>query len=158
MSAPPPTIASSAGWSARSEGRRAGGRRAPPLSGPKCRRARPRPGHVDRGLALTLTGLSQKFGRQAMAVRRLGIVMYGVTGRMGANQQLARSIAAIRAEGGVLLANGDRVLPDPILVGRNEAKLAELAKAHGLSRVSSNLEACLDDRNDSVFFDAATTQ
>jgi predicted dehydrogenase len=93
-----------------------------------------------------------------MAARRLGIVMHGVTGRMGANQHLARSIAAIRAEGGVLLANGDRVMPDPILVGRNEDKLAQLAKAHGLSRVSSNLEACLADRNDTVFFDAATTQ
>src|SRR5262245_20168046 len=93
-----------------------------------------------------------------MAVRRLGIVMHGVTGRMGANQHLARSIAAIRAEGGVLLANGDRVMPDPILVGRNQDKLAQLAKAHGLSRVSNNLEACLADRNDTVFFDAATTQ
>ena len=75
-----------------------------------------------------------------MAVRRLGIVMHGVTGRMGSNQHLARSIAAIRAEGGVLLANGDRVMPDPILVGRNEDKLAALAKAHGISRVTTNLD------------------
>ena len=68
-----------------------------------------------------------------MAVRRLGIVMNGVTGRMGTNQHLVRSIVAIRAEGGVALANGDRVMPDPILVGRSEEKLAALAKAHGLS-------------------------
>jgi len=93
-----------------------------------------------------------------MAVRRLGIVMHGVTGRMGTNQHLIRSIAAIRAEGGVLLANGDRVMPDPILVGRSHDKVASLAKAHGLPRYSSDLDACLADRNDSVFFDAASTQ
>src|SRR5262245_54811709 len=93
-----------------------------------------------------------------MAVRRLGIVMYGVTGRMGANQHLARSIAAIRAEGGVGLANGGRVMPDPMLVVRNEANLAELAKGHGLARLSVNLDAALADKNDTVFFDAATTQ
>ena len=65
-----------------------------------------------------------------MAERRIGIIMNGVTGRMGMNQHLIRSIAAIRADGGVLLANGDRVMPDPILVGRNEAKLAALARKY----------------------------
>ena len=54
-----------------------------------------------------------------MAQQRLGIIMNGVTGRMGMNQHLIRSIAAIRAEGGVELKSGDRVVPDPILVGRN---------------------------------------
>jgi predicted dehydrogenase len=93
-----------------------------------------------------------------MATRRLGIIMYGVTGRMGANQHLARSIAVIRREGGVALKNGDRVMPDPILVGRDRAKLDALAKAHGIERVSTDLDACLADRNDAVFFDAATTQ
>jgi predicted dehydrogenase len=93
-----------------------------------------------------------------MAVRRLGIIMHGVTGRMGTNQHLIRSIAAIRAEGGVLLSNGERVMPDPMLVGRNEAKLKSLARAHGIERNSSDLEACLADGNDSVFFDAATTE
>ena len=68
-----------------------------------------------------------------MAQQRLGIIMNGVTGRMGTNQHLVRSIVAIRAQGGVALKNGDRVMPDPILVGRNEAKLAELAKAHGIT-------------------------
>jgi predicted dehydrogenase len=84
--------------------------------------------------------------------------MYGVTGRMGANQHLARSIAVIRREGGVALKNGDRVMPDPVLVGRDRAKLEALARAHGLEHVSTDLEACLADRNDTVFFDAATTQ
>ena len=93
-----------------------------------------------------------------MATRRLGIIMYGVTGRMGANQHLARSIAVIRREGGVTLRNGDRVMPDPVLVGRDRAKLDALAKAHGIERVSTDLDACLADRNDTIFFDAATTQ
>ncbi len=57
-----------------------------------------------------------------MATQRLGIIMNGVTGRMGMNQHLIRSIVAIREQGGVALANGDRVMPDPILIGRNAAK------------------------------------
>ena len=92
-----------------------------------------------------------------MAQRRLGIIMNGVTGRMGAHQHLARSILAIRQQGGVALKNGDRVVPDPILVGRNEAKLAALAKLHGLTRVAANLDAALANGSDTVFFDAATT-
>ena len=64
-----------------------------------------------------------------MAQQRLGIIMNGVTGRMGMNQHLIRSIVAIRAEGGVALKSGDRVMPDPILVGRNAAKVEQLAKA-----------------------------
>jgi predicted dehydrogenase len=93
-----------------------------------------------------------------MAVRRLGIIMNGVTGRMGTNQHLVRSICAIRSEGGVTLANGDRAMPDPILVGRNEEKLAGLATAHGLTRFTTDLDKALADKNDTVFFDAATTQ
>jgi predicted dehydrogenase len=93
-----------------------------------------------------------------MTEKRLGIVMNGVTGRMGMNQHLIRSIAAVRSEGGVLLKNGDRVMPDPILVGRNDEKIAALAKAHGISRWTTNLDKALADTNDTVFFDAATTQ
>jgi predicted dehydrogenase len=84
--------------------------------------------------------------------------MNGVTGRMGMNQHLIRSILAIRAQGGVALKSGDRVMPDPILVGRNEAKLAELAKAHGITRWTTNLNAALKNREDTLFFDAATTK
>jgi predicted dehydrogenase len=93
-----------------------------------------------------------------MARQRLGIIMNGVTGRMGTHQHLARSIIPIRDQGGVTLNNGDRVVPDPILVGRDEAKLAALAAAHGISRFTTNLDAALGDGRDSVFFDAATTQ
>ncbi len=93
-----------------------------------------------------------------MAVRRLGIVMYGVTGRMGLNQHLARSIVAIREQGGVALPNGDRVMPDPILVGRNAEKVAALARQYGIERSTADLDAALKNPDDTVFFDAATTQ
>ena len=88
----------------------------------------------------------------------LGIIMNGVTGRMGTNQHLVRSIAAIRAQGGVALGNGDRVMPDPILVGRSADKLAALAKANGIERIETNLDRALGNAADTVFFDAATTQ
>src|SRR5215218_2415201 len=93
-----------------------------------------------------------------MAQQRLGIIMNGVTGRMGMNQHLIRSIVAIRAQGGVPLRNGDRVMPDPILVGRNEAKLAQLAKANGVTRWTTDLNAALKNPDDTLFFDAATTK
>jgi predicted dehydrogenase len=93
-----------------------------------------------------------------MAERRVGIIMHGVTGRMGMNQHLIRSIVAIRKDGGVALANGDRLMPDPILVGRNREKLEALAKTHGIARVSTDLDACLADPKDEIFFDAASTQ
>jgi len=93
-----------------------------------------------------------------MAQHRLGLIMNGVTGRMGMNQHLIRSIVAIRDQGGVTLKNGDRVMPDPILVGRNAEKLATLAKTHGLTRFTTDLEGALKNPEDTLFFDAATTQ
>ncbi len=93
-----------------------------------------------------------------MAQRRLGLVMHGVTGRMGLNQHLVRSIVAIRREGGVLLSNGDRLMPDPILVGRSAEKIEALARAHGIDRWTTDLDAALANPDDSIFFDAATTQ
>jgi predicted dehydrogenase len=84
--------------------------------------------------------------------------MNGVTGRMGANQHLARSIAAIRAEGGIPLSDGTAIWPDPILVGRNPDKLSRLAAEHGIERWSTDLAACLADGEDSIYFDAQTTE
>ena len=84
--------------------------------------------------------------------------MNGVTGRMGMNQHLIRSIVAIRAAGGVALKNGESVMPDPILVGRNEAKLAQLAQANGIARWTTDLHGALKNREDTLFFDAATTK
>jgi len=88
---------------------------------------------------------------------RIGIIMNGVTGRMGLNQHLIRSIVAIRKEGGVALPNGDRLVPDPILLGRNEANLRAIGAAHGIQRVSTDLNACLANPADAVYFDATLT-
>jgi len=88
---------------------------------------------------------------------RLGIIMNGVTGRMGTNQHLIRSICAIRAEGGVRLADGRRVMPDPILVGRNAEKLKGLARANGVTRWSTDLNTALANKDDTVYFDSAST-
>jgi predicted dehydrogenase len=93
-----------------------------------------------------------------MAQQRLGIIMNGVTGRMGMNQHLIRSIAAIRAQGGVALKNGNKVMPDPILIGRNAEKIAALAKAHNIERWGTDLDKALANKDDTLFFDAATTQ
>ena len=93
-----------------------------------------------------------------MATRRLGIIMNGVTGRMGMNQHLIRSILAIRTQGGLRLSDGSMLLPDPIIVGRNADKIAALAKRHGVERFTTDLDTALANPDDTVFFDAASTQ
>src|SRR6266498_2003700 len=90
------------------------------------------------------------------AAQRIGIIMFGVTGRMGTNQHLERSIAEIRREGGLSLGDG-RLLPDPILVGRNEEKLRELAARYGLERWTKDLDSALSDPRYEIFFDASAT-
>ncbi|MBP0463986.1 Gfo/Idh/MocA family oxidoreductase [Roseomonas sp. PWR1] len=92
-----------------------------------------------------------------MAHRRIGIVMHGVTGRIGTNQHLVNSILAIRREGGLPLSNGDRLMPDPILVGRNVEKLQALAATTGIERWTTDLDAALADPQDEIFFDSAYT-
>ncbi len=89
---------------------------------------------------------------------RIGIIMHGVTGRMGLNQHLVRSVLAIREQGGLLLSDGRRVMPDPIIVGRNADKIEALAKRLGIARWTADLDAALADPNETVFFDAASTQ
>jgi predicted dehydrogenase len=90
--------------------------------------------------------------------KRLGIIMHGVTGRMGMNQHLIRSILAIRKQGGVTLKDGSRVMPAPILIGRNAEKIEALAKAHGVERWGTDLAKALANKDDTIFFDAGTTQ
>jgi len=92
-----------------------------------------------------------------MSEKRIGIIMHGVTGRMGMNQHLIRSILEIRKQGGVALKDGTRLMPDPLLVGRNAAKVEALAKQHGVQRWSADLDAALEGP-DEIFFDAASTQ
>lgn len=88
---------------------------------------------------------------------RIGIIMNGVTGRMGRNQHLIRSVLALREEGGVRLGDGRRVLPEPMLVGRDAGKLADLARAHGIARTATDLAAALADKSAPIYFDAVTT-
>ncbi|MGV1757029.1 Gfo/Idh/MocA family protein [Rhizobium sp. A22-96] len=93
-----------------------------------------------------------------MATRPIGIIMHGITGRMGYNQHLLRSILAIREQGGVLLSNGDRLMPEPVLVGRNAEKIEAIARKHGLSKTTTDLDAALADPANAIFFDAGSTQ
>jgi predicted dehydrogenase len=83
--------------------------------------------------------------------------MNGVTGRMGTNQHLVRSIVAIRAQGGVPAGPGEVLWPEPLLVGRDERKLRALAEAHGLERFTTDLDAALADPAYEVYFDAQVT-
>lgn len=92
-----------------------------------------------------------------MNPQRIGIIMNGVTGRMGTNQHLVRSILALRQQGGLPLGDGQVLIPEPILVGRNPAKLKALADAHGLTRFTTDLEAALGDPFNRIYFDAQST-
>ncbi|QMV03385.1 gfo/Idh/MocA family oxidoreductase [Devosia sp. D6-9] len=92
-----------------------------------------------------------------MVERRIGLIMHGVTGRMGYNQHLVRSILAIRDQGGVALSNGDRLVPDIIIVGRDADKISRIAQRHNIARWSTDLDAALANPDDTLFFDAGTT-
>jgi predicted dehydrogenase len=83
--------------------------------------------------------------------------MNGVTGRMGLNQHLVRSILAIRNAGGLTLTDGSRLVPDPILVGRSAAKLEQIAREHNVTRWTTDLTAALANRDDAIYFDAQVT-
>jgi len=92
-----------------------------------------------------------------VTTHHVGIVMNGVTGRMGMNQHLMRSIVAIIRQGGVFVNEWERIMPDPILVGRNPAKLESLSAQAGNLRWTTNLEEALANPGNSVYFDAQTT-
>jgi predicted dehydrogenase len=90
-------------------------------------------------------------------IHTVGVIMNGVTGRMGTRQHLERSILAIRQQGGVKTSAGEVIMPEPILVGRNEEKLKSLAQQYGLKRYSTSLDSCLSDPSNQIYFDAQTT-
>jgi predicted dehydrogenase len=90
-------------------------------------------------------------------VRPIRIAMNGVTGRMGTNQHLIRSIKAIREQGGVDAGAGPPLWPEPVLVGRDERKLRALAEANGLAEWTTDLDAALADPSVEVYFDAQVT-
>lgn len=92
-----------------------------------------------------------------MKTHHIGIIMNGVTGRMGANQHLARSIMAIREQGGVRLSPAETIMPEPLLVGRNEAKLQALSSAHDGLPYTTDLQQALANADYPLYFDAQTT-
>jgi len=92
-----------------------------------------------------------------MTVHRVGIIMNGVTGRMGFNQHLMRSIVAIREQGGVKVGAEETILPEALLVGRNTTKLESISKQSGGTPFTTDLDAALSDKSYSIYFDAQTT-
>jgi predicted dehydrogenase len=97
------------------------------------------------------------FNPSSMKTRSIGVILNGVTGRMGTNQHLVRSILAIGKQGGVRTGPDSVVIPAPVLCGRDSDKLHALAGAHGLTRWTTDLDAALSDPANEVFFDASTT-
>jgi predicted dehydrogenase len=92
-----------------------------------------------------------------MKQHTVGIIMNGVTGRMGTNQHLIRSIAAIIKQGGIRINSSETIMPDPVLVGRNENKLRNLCTMTGITKMNTDLNAVLSDPNYTIYFDAQTT-
>lgn len=88
----------------------------------------------------------------------IGIIMNGVSGRMGYRQHLVRSILAIREQGGVELSDGRRVQVEPLLVGRSEEKLAELARLHDIPNYTTDLDAALADDRWQIYADFLVTK
>lgn len=86
-----------------------------------------------------------------------GIIMNGVTGRMGTNQHLLRSIVEIIKQGGVKLSPGETIMPDPVLVGRDENKLKKLCAMTGINKMTTDIDAALNDPSYNIYFDAQTT-
>ena len=90
--------------------------------------------------------------------RTIGVILNGVTGRMGTNQHLIRSILSIREQGGVGLADGSRIMPEPLLVGRNETKLANLSRRFGELPYTTDLDGALGDSKWELYFDSSATE
>ena len=90
-------------------------------------------------------------------VHLVGIIMNGVTGRMGTNQHLMRSIVEIIKQGGVKVSEDEVIMPDPVLVGRNPVKLEERAGMSGVEKWTVDLDATLSDPHNIIYFDAQTT-
>jgi predicted dehydrogenase len=87
----------------------------------------------------------------------VGIVLNGVTGRMGLRQHLVRSLLAIREQGGLPLRDGSTLWPEPVLVGRSEAKLRDIADRHGLTEWTTDLAAALARPDVPIYFDSQVT-
>jgi len=93
-----------------------------------------------------------------MTTHTVGIIMNGVTGRMGLNQHLRRSIYAIIQQGGLRVSDSETIMPYPLLMGRNASKLDAISKECGGLEWSTNLEKALNAPAYQVYFDAQTTE
>lgn len=93
----------------------------------------------------------------SICTHQIGIIMNGVTGRMGTNQHLMRSIVAIIKQGGIKVGENEVIMPDPILVGRNETKLQEIAARAEVGKWTTSLDEALSDPKNVIYFDAQTT-
>ena len=91
-------------------------------------------------------------------IHKVGVIMNGVTGRMGTNQHLLRSIVAIIKQGGVRISDQELIMPDPVLVGRSPAKLEKLAAQAGVTHWTTNLDKALADKHNTIYFDSQTTE
>lgn len=92
-----------------------------------------------------------------MSTHHVGVILNGVTGRMGTNQHLVRSVLAIRRQGGVKVGSDEVIVPQPILVGRNQGKLKTLSEKYGVEKYTTDLDAALADDAYGVYFDALST-
>jgi predicted dehydrogenase len=90
-------------------------------------------------------------------IHKIGIIMNGVTGRMGTNQHLLRSIAEIIKQGGVKISANEFIMPDPVLVGRDAVKLEKLTEQSGVTRFTTDLRTVMDDPYYQIYFDSQTT-
>jgi len=90
-------------------------------------------------------------------IHTVGIIMNGVTGRMGLNQHLRRSIYAVMQQGGVKISDDEIIMPTPLLVGRNQAKLESISREFGGLAWSTDVDSALSDQQYSIYFDAQTT-
>jgi len=100
---------------------------------------------------------NKQIGKDSMKEHKVGIIMNGVTGRMGTNQHLLRSIVEIIKQGGVRVSAGETIIPDPILVGRDESKLQKLCSISGVKKMSTDLDQVLADPYNAVYFDSQVT-
>jgi predicted dehydrogenase len=104
-----------------------------------------------------VSGERRGLGLNVMTHKVITVAMNGVTGRMGYRQHLVRSLLAIRDQGGIPAADGTLLVPEPVLVGRNEERLRDIAIRHGLSRWTTNLDDVLSDPGVDVYFDTQVT-
>ena len=93
-----------------------------------------------------------------MEIRKIGIIMNGVTGRMGTNQHLERSIHALIEQGGIKVNDDLTLMPDPVLTGRNKNKIKALAEKYGIEKYTTDIQSVLDDPYYKIFFDSSGTQ